>query len=86
MAAERSIYCGSFVHCLSPSELDICSSAAIGVDEHGTIAFIERDSSDGSAAAKKHGWNKPKIVTADASSFFFPGFIGAPTDHFTPQS
>jgi guanine deaminase len=80
MTVERSIYCGSFVHSLSPSELEICSSAAIGVDEHGKIAFIERDTKDGNAAAKKHGWSDVKVVQADDSGFFFPGFIGTPTD------
>jgi guanine deaminase len=86
MTVERSIYCGSFVHCLSPDELDICTSAAIGVDEHGKIAFIERDSKDASAAAAKHGWTDPKVVQAEDSSFFFPGFIGTPTRLSLPSS
>lgn len=66
------------MHCKSLDELDICEHGAIGVDEKGVIAFIERDveGQDADPAAKKHGWVNPKVIRIYDTGFFFPGFIG----------
>ncbi|KAL1616510.1 hypothetical protein SLS56_011397 [Neofusicoccum ribis] len=72
----KAIYIGPFVHCKSLQELDICEKGAIGVDENGKIAFIERgiDGTD-SVVKKHHGWSDASIVTIKDHGFFFPGFI-----------
>jgi guanine deaminase len=73
---DRTIYCGAFVHCLSPDRLDICNKAAIGVDEVGTIGFIHRDVKDFESFKSPEGWENAKIVKLEHTGFFFPGFIG----------
>ena len=74
----RTIFSGPFVHCLSLGELDICEAGAIGVDENGVIAFIEREVKyeDLDTVKQKHGWGDSKVVRIYDSGFFFPGFIG----------
>lgn len=40
---KKTIYIGTFIHCKSLEELEICTGpAAIGVDERGMISFIDR--------------------------------------------
>ncbi|KAF2398371.1 guanine deaminase [Trichodelitschia bisporula] len=72
---ERTIYVGSFVHCKTLQELDICDEGAIGVDETGTIAFVERGVKDVAKVQERHGWGVCKVVRIGSTSFFFPGFI-----------
>jgi guanine deaminase len=76
MAVSKQIFIGPFVHCKSQYEFDICEAGAIGVDESGKIAFIERDVKDADLAAKKHGWQSFEIVKLRDQGFYFPGFIG----------
>jgi guanine deaminase len=71
---EKTIYKGPFVHSKSLQELDICQKGAIGVDEKGLIAFVERDDVEG--VSKKEGWENAKVVEVKDHGFFFPGFIG----------
>ena len=75
---SRTIFSGPFVHCLSLGELDICEAGAIGVDDNGVIAFIERDVKyeDLDSVKQKHGWQDSKVVRIYDSGFFFPGFVG----------
>lgn len=75
MVLEKTIYVGPFVHCISLQELEICPDAAIGVDEAGKIAFIDRES-DGSSPSAKEEWKEAKVVKIPDNGFFFPGFIG----------
>ncbi|KAI9681497.1 MAG: hypothetical protein M1817_002781 [Caeruleum heppii] len=76
----RTIYLGTFIHSRSLQELDICRSGAIGVDEQGKIAFVDRDITDRQSVAKSHGWpDDTRIVTTGANQFFFPGFIDTHT-------
>lgn len=74
----RTIYHGPFVHSKTLSELDICEAGAIGVDDEGIIAFIDRDVKfeDLDQTKKEHGWEDSKVVRIYDSGFFFPGFIG----------
>ncbi len=74
----RTVYFGPFVHSATLAELDICESGAIGVDEEGVIAFVDRDVKfeNLDAKVKEHGWEACKVVRIYDSGFFFPGFIG----------
>jgi hypothetical protein len=76
---QKTIYVGPFVHCKSLAELDICEKGAIGVDEKGVIAFVERDVEvDGleKVRDKYDGWKDASVVRIEGEGFFFPGFIG----------
>jgi len=79
MVLDLTIYHGTFIHCKSLTELDICPNGAIGVDENGKIAFVTRDQ-DGT---KTPGWEDAKSLRLHDNQFFFPGFIGRPTTHST---
>ncbi|KAJ9659889.1 hypothetical protein H2201_007148 [Coniosporium apollinis] len=75
---KRTVYVGPFVHSQSLQKLDICPTGAIGVDETGKIAFVERDVKDiGDVipVTQKHGWQNSQIVRTKDNGFFFPGFI-----------
>lgn len=75
MPLEKKIYVGPFIHCVSLTEVEICLTAAIGVDEHGKIAFVLKNVVDGKLPTKE-GWESAKTVKTEGNSFFFPGFIG----------
>ena len=76
MGLSRTIYCGAFVFCKSLQELDICRTGAIGVNELGRIAFIERSTDDLSGTLDERGWGDAKLVQQREHGFFFPGFVG----------
>ena len=73
---SKTIYLGSFVHCETLTELDICEKGAIGVDENGVIQLVEKDV-EVEKVQEKHGdWKDAKVVRLRGNGFFFPGFIG----------
>ncbi|KZF21252.1 Metallo-dependent hydrolase [Xylona heveae TC161] len=72
---HQTVYAGAFVHSTDLNELEICENGAIGVDEDGKIAFVERNVEDLNAVVEKHGWKSPVLVRAPDCGFFFPGFI-----------
>ncbi|MCJ1439609.1 MAG: hypothetical protein MMC23_000089 [Stictis urceolatum] len=75
---QRTVYVGTFIHCTSLTELDVLENTAIGVDEHGIIAFVEGDVKDDlTARVNAHGWKEPVIVRQDPDiiGFWFPGFV-----------
>ncbi|KAI9861923.1 MAG: hypothetical protein M1813_004992 [Trichoglossum hirsutum] len=72
---RRAVYVGTFIHCGTLRELDICENGAIGVDEHGKIAFVERDAGNVDSVTAAHGWGDAHTVRTSSSQFFFPGFI-----------
>ncbi|KAL5120616.1 hypothetical protein ACEQ8H_001364 [Pleosporales sp. CAS-2024a] len=78
---SKTIYIGAFVHCKSLAELDVCEKGAIGVDEHGTIQFVERRFSNVQDVQGRHAeWAGAHIVTLKANNgFFFPGFVDTHT-------
>ncbi|KAF2828579.1 guanine deaminase [Ophiobolus disseminans] len=77
---SKTIYLGPFVHSKSLTELEICENGAIGVDENGIIAFVERDAqSFESIKSEKSEWQDAKTVKISGDSFFFPGFIDTHT-------
>ncbi|KAG9199489.1 hypothetical protein G6514_008452 [Epicoccum nigrum] len=75
---QRTIYTGPFVHSLSLTELEICEKGAIGVDENGIIAFVEKELDLG-AVQEKHSWQDATPVQLKGNAFFFPGFIDTHT-------
>lgn len=76
MSVDKTIYVGAFAHCVSLQELDICTTSAIGVDESGKIAFVDRDVQVDSYAPQREEWKGAKLVRIQDQGFFFPGFIG----------
>ena len=79
MVLEKSIYLGPFVHSKTLKDLDICTTGAIGVDEHGKIAFIDRNASLSNYSPSDSAWSTAKIVSIPDAGFFFPGFIDTHT-------
>ncbi|KAM3421648.1 Guanine deaminase [Cercospora zeina] len=74
MALQKTLYVGPFIHCKTLTTLDVCTSAVIGVDGHGKIAFVDRDV-DQSQLPVREGWEDATVVSIDGSGWFFPGFI-----------
>lgn len=72
---RRAIFVGTFIHCRTIQQLDICVRGAIGV-EQGKITFFEREVKDVAKTARDHGWEQFDVITATDTQFFFPGFIG----------
>ena len=78
---QRTIYVGTYIHCLSLTQLELLENAAIGVDENGVISFIEQDMKEpgvAEVAEQKYGWKDSSIIKGigDTTAFFFPGFVG----------
>lgn len=73
MGLKKTLYMGTFVHCTTLTELDVCHDAIIGVDQNGKIAFVLRDQRD---VPSRQGWEGAERVQIADDSFFFPGFIG----------
>ncbi|KAF2153300.1 guanine deaminase [Myriangium duriaei CBS 260.36] len=76
---QKTVYLGPFVHTTPNRDLDICESGAVGVDEQGKIAFIERSVSQDGSYSPKQGWESAKVVKIRGQGFFFPGFIDTHT-------
>lgn len=74
--SDKRIYIGPFVHAKSLQQLEICTTGAIGVDEHGKIAFVERAAHNGQLLVTPPGFKDAKTIRLRGNSFFFPGFIG----------
>ena len=77
---KRTIYFGTFIHNTSLAEFEVLENAAIGIDEKGIIAFIEKNVREENidAFAKQRGWNDCDVVrgTGQGTTYWFPGFIG----------
>ncbi|MCJ1243363.1 hypothetical protein MMC30_000560 [Trapelia coarctata] len=77
---QRKVYVGTFIHSVSLANLEILENAAIGIEENGIIAFVEKDMKElglAEVVGQKYGWKEPHIVKGDgrSMSFFFPGFV-----------
>ncbi|MCJ1472650.1 hypothetical protein MMC13_001299 [Lambiella insularis] len=78
---ERTVYAGTFIHCLSLENLEILEHAAVGVDEKGMISFVEKDVQVGGLSElveKRYGWEGYAVVkgaSGEETAFFFPGFV-----------
>lgn len=71
-ATRKTIYIGPIIQSKSLNELDICLEGAIGVNEHGKIAFVSRDQT----LPLDEEWKDAKCIRLSNNEFFFPGFIG----------
>ena len=77
---RKTVYIGTFIHCTSQTQFDVVD-AAIGVDEHGVIAFVNatgvKDDILGSIKSQE-GWSDFDVVQPkeETCQFFFPGFVG----------
>ena len=77
ISTMKNIYIGPFVHSLSLKKLEVCPDGAIGVDESGFIAFVERDGSRHIEAIRaREGWKDAKLHHTTGRGFYIPGFIG----------
>ncbi|KAI9769964.1 MAG: hypothetical protein M1840_003674 [Geoglossum simile] len=72
---RRNIYFGTFIHSKTLRELDIFENGAIGVDEHGKIAFVKRAVENVGSVIAAYGWEDAQVVQTSGCQFFFPGFI-----------
>ncbi|KAF2271816.1 guanine deaminase [Westerdykella ornata] len=75
----KTIYLGTFVHCVSLSDLEIGENGAIGVDENGIIRFVEKDTELGHVHEKHPDWNNAEVIHLKGNGFYFPGFIDTHT-------
>lgn len=75
---NKTIYLGSFVHCIALGDLEICENGAIGVDEQGIIQFVEKDTCLETIFQKHADWKSAKTISV-TDGFFFPGFIDTHT-------
>jgi hypothetical protein len=85
---RRTVYIGTFLSCKSLTDLDVLEDTAVGVNENGVIAFIERGQSGQlEAAAQRLEWNDYSVVRQPDTNigFWFPGFVGK-VWHFLHQS
>jgi hypothetical protein len=75
---SKTLYLGTFVHCVSLKKLDFLS--AVFVDEHGKIVATNHDKSEESyqVTFSELGWKEKDvtILRTKGEKFFFPGFIG----------
>jgi len=74
---KKTIYKGTFIYCDSLEDLEISEHGNIGVDEQGTITFINHPIHELDAK-----WSDAHIIDINKNNtsecnFFFPGFIGA---------
>ncbi|KAF8462050.1 hypothetical protein BDZ91DRAFT_772743 [Kalaharituber pfeilii] len=77
MHLQRTLYYGTFIHAPSLKGLDICERGAIGVNEYGKIAFVERDVQSAEDVLCRHPeWaSTVRVVRSGGEGFFFPGFV-----------
>lgn len=63
---------------MSPTELEVCEHGYIGVDEKGTIAFVERATRSWKRILERYpGWSDSGMyMISGKDDFVFPGFIG----------
>ncbi|KAK9467689.1 hypothetical protein V1512DRAFT_259821 [Lipomyces arxii] len=73
----KVIYFGTVVHSLSLADLQVLAKAAVGVDDEGTIAFLDTEAASPDNSALNHDWEHGsyEVVSIPAASFFFPGFF-----------
>ncbi|KAF1841999.1 guanine deaminase [Cucurbitaria berberidis CBS 394.84] len=79
---SKTIYVGPFVHSTSLTDLEIEEKGAIGVDENGVIAFVERNVSQAGiedVKSRNPGWQDAQVIKLEGNGFFFPGFIDTHT-------
>ena len=71
----RRVFHGSFVHSLGKRELEYLRDTALGVDEHGVIAFVEPASSreELEEVLNRYHWQDADVRRLDRGDFVIPG-------------
>lgn len=81
-----TIYTGTFIHCPSLDTLEVLEDGAVGVDEDGTIVFVENGLPRGMIEERARHWGWGDIGmgwdlvshVVDGKGWWFPGFVGRP--------
>lgn len=76
LKCSPKVYHGRIVHSKSLKELEILPAAALGVDEHGTIQFVDSDVNSATEACEKHaGFKNAACIQLKPLQFLFPGMV-----------
>ncbi|GAA5969899.1 hypothetical protein JCM11641_008078 [Rhodosporidiobolus odoratus] len=79
----RRVFYGTCIHSRSLTDLDYLSNALLGVDESGTIAFVEEDIAADQVEARLRELQWPitavELVRLRKGEFLIPGFIDTHT-------
>ncbi|KAI5794500.1 guanine deaminase [Peziza echinospora] len=73
----KALYVGTFAHTPTLGSLEVHERSAIGVDEFGKIAFMEKEVASVEEVLGRHPeWaTSGRVVRSGESGFFFPGFV-----------
>jgi guanine deaminase len=75
-AGRRRVFHGRIIHSKSLTEIEILEQASLGIDETGTIAFVDASVASAAEACAKHaGFATAEPVTLKPLQFLFPGLI-----------
>lgn len=76
-STKRAFY-GTLVHSLSLTEIEYLEDALLGVDERGTIAFLEKSVQQDQVDARlqAHGWaaGEVQVIEMQRGEFLMPGY------------
>lgn len=77
---QKTLYHGNIVHTPTLGALEVLPNAWVGVDEKGTIAFIDTEGKlTASQVAETHQWDSFDLdvfeLGSDPTRFWFPGFF-----------
>ena len=72
----RRVFFGRIIHSKSLQEIEIFPQAALGVDESGTIHFLDPSVASAAEACEKHqDYADAQIITLKPLQFLFPGLV-----------
>ena len=72
----RRVFFGRIIHSKSLKEIEIFSKASLGIDDNGTIQFLDTSVNSAAEACAKHkGFANAKTVILKPLQFLFPGLI-----------
>ena len=70
------VFFGRIIHSKSLKEIEIFPKASLGIDENGTIQFLDAGVDSAAEACAKHkGFANAKTITLKPLQFLFPGLI-----------
>lgn len=74
--SSKQVFFGRIIHSKSLKEIEIHKLAALGVDEDGTIKFLDANVNSAAEACAKHkGFLSAQRTTLEALQLLFPGLI-----------
>ncbi|OAL28781.1 hypothetical protein AYO22_02646 [Fonsecaea multimorphosa] len=72
----HKVFYGRIIHSKSLKEVEIFPKASLGIDDKGTIQFLDTSvASAADACAKHHGFANAETITLKPLQFLFPGLI-----------